>query len=53
MSPKHYLVHGRLVVRFLALLVVVVAAFVAAWALSYAFLPEGMLRGRTGGAALA
>ena len=53
MSPQQYLVHDKLVVRFLALLAVVAVVFVAIWAASYAFLPEGVLRGRTGGAALA
>lgn len=53
MSPKHFLVHDRLAVRLLALLAVAAVVFVVVWALSYAFLPEGVLRGRTGGAALA
>jgi hypothetical protein len=52
-SPKHYLVHDKLLVRFLALLAVVAVVFVAGWAVAYAFLPEGVLRGRTGAAALA
>lgn len=52
-SPKHFLVHDRLAVRLLALLAVAAVVFVVVWALSYAFLPEGVLRGRTGGAALA
>lgn len=53
MSPGHYLVHDRLAVRFLALVAVAAVVFVVVWGLSYAFLPEGMLRGRTGAAALA
>ena len=48
-----YLVHERLHVRFAVLFGLAALVFVAVWALSYAFLPEGLLRGRTGGAALA
>ncbi len=51
--PTHHLVHDRLVVRFLALLAVVSVVFVVVWAFAYAALPEGVLKGRTGAAALA
>jgi hypothetical protein len=50
---KRFLLHERLVVRFLALLGVVSMVFLVIWALSYAFLPEGLLKGRTGAQALA
>lgn len=53
MAIERYLTHEKLVVRFLALLGVVSIVFVAIWALSYSFLPEGLLRGRTGGQILA
>lgn len=53
MAPRRFLVHDRLAVRFLALLTVAAVVFTVVWALSYAFLPEGVLRGRTGGAVLA
>jgi hypothetical protein len=42
-----YLTHEKLLVRFLALLGVVSVLFVVVWTLSYAFLPEGLLRGRS------
>lgn len=42
-----------MLVRFSALLVVAAAAFVFFWSLAFALLPEGLLRGRTGSAALA
>jgi hypothetical protein len=44
---KKYLLHEKLLVRFSALLGVVVVAFLAAWTLSYLLLPEGVLRGRS------
>ncbi len=44
---KKYLLHEKLLVRFSALLGVIVVAFLAAWTLSYLLLPEGMLRGRS------
>ena len=44
---KHYLLHDRLLIRFMALLGIVVVIFVGVWALSYLFLPEGILRGRS------
>jgi len=49
---KHLLCHERLYVRFLALFGLGVVLFTLAWTLSYLFLPEGVLRGRTGGAML-
>ena len=50
---KHYLLHDRLLIRFMALLGIVVVIFVGVWALSYLFLPEGILRGRSLGQILA
>jgi hypothetical protein len=50
---KHYLIHDRLLVRFGALLGVSMAVFLSAWTLSYFFIPEGVLRGRLVGQALA
>ena len=48
-----WLLHPNLFTRFLAFLIVVGILFFLAWALSYALLPEGVLRGRTAAAALA
>lgn len=50
---KSLLVHDRLIVRFSALLALVTTLFLLTWTISYAFLPEGILRGRTGAAVLA
>jgi hypothetical protein len=50
---KRLLYHERLYVRFLALFGLGVVLFTLAWTLSYLFLPEGVLRGRTGSAMLA
>ena len=50
---KQYLLHDKLLVRFGALLVVVMLFFLGSWTLSYFLLPEGMLRGRTAGHVLA
>jgi len=50
---KRYLVHDRLLIRFAALLGIDVVIFVSVWALSYLFLPEGILRGRFPGQILA
>ena len=50
---KKYLMHPKLLVRFGALLGVVMAALLGAWILSYLLLPEGLLRGRTAAQALA
>lgn len=49
---KKLLYHERLYVRFLALFGFGLALFMLAWTLSYLFLPEGIIRGRTGGAML-
>ena len=50
---KGLLYHERLYVRFLALFGLGAALFTLTWTLSYFFLPEGVLRGRTGSAMLA
>ena len=50
---KRLLCHERLYVRFLALFVLGAVLFTLTWTLSYLFLPEGVLRGRTGSAILA
>jgi len=50
---KRYLIHKRLLVRFLSLLAAVSVVFVGVWSASYWLLPEGLLTGRTGGAVLA
>ena len=50
---KALLLHDRLIVRFLALLILIAVLFLLAWTVSYFFLPEGVLRGRTGAALLA
>jgi hypothetical protein len=50
---KHYLMHDRLLIRFGALLGIVAAIFFGTWLLSYWFIPEGVLRGRTGAQLLA
>jgi hypothetical protein len=50
---KRLLMHEKLAVRFCALLCTVAAVFLAAWVFSYFFLPEGFLKGRLAGEALA
>lgn len=45
--------HESLLIRFLALYGLGLALFLFAWVISYRFLPEGVLRGRTGAALLA
>ena len=50
---KQLLCHERLYVRSLALFGLGVVLFTLTWTLSYYFLPEGVLRGRTGSAILA
>ena len=50
---KQYLMPDRLLIRFGALLGMVFLVLVSAWSLSYLFLPEGILRGRTAAQALA
>jgi len=47
------LTHPSLLTRFTTLLAVAVTVFVFCWSLAYMLLPQGVLRGRTGGAALA
>ena len=49
---KKLLCHERLYVRFLALFGLGFGLFTLVWTLSYLFLPEGVLRGRTGSAML-
>lgn len=43
---RRYLMHEKLIIRFAALLVVVLLLFFGSWTLSYFFLPEGLLRGQ-------
>ncbi len=50
---KGLLIHEKLFVRFLALFGIGAVLFTLMWTLSYFFLPEGILRGRTGSAILA
>lgn len=50
---KRYLLHEKLWVRFAALWVGTLILFVGVWAVSYLFLPEGLLRGRTAAYVLA
>jgi len=50
---KRLLCNKRLYIRFLSLFGLGVLLFTLAWTLSYFFLPEGVLRGRTGSAMLA
>lgn len=50
---QRYLMHDRLLVRFLALLGLVMVVFLGAWVVSYLFLPEGVLRNRNFAQALA
>ena len=50
---KNLLFHDRLYVRFLALFGLGAVMFTLVWTLSYFFLPEGVLRYRTGSAMLA
>ncbi len=50
---KRYLMHDRLLIRFGALLGVVMLIFLGTWTASYVLLPEGLLRGRTAAQVLA
>ncbi len=50
---KSWLTHRCLIIRFLSLYGLITALFLIAWTVSYFFLPEGMIRGRTGAAILA
>lgn len=52
-SNRHGLTDSRLVVRCCTLLAVAVVVFTCCWTLAYLVFPVGVLRGRTGGAALA
>jgi len=53
MLMKRLLLHPRLDIRFLSLYALAAALFLAVWVLSYFLLPEGVLRGKSGAAALA
>lgn len=50
---RQYLMHERLSVRFASLVGLGLIALYVSWALAYAFLPEGVLRGKSGAAVLA
>ena len=50
---RDLLLHRRLVVRFTVLLGMGVVVFITCWMVAYLWLPEGLLRGRSIGAALA
>jgi len=50
---KKYLMHDKILVRFGSLLGIIVVIFFSVWVLSYLLLPEGILRGRSIGQALA
>jgi len=43
-----FLFHDRIIVRFTSLFVIGAILFTLVWYLSYYFLPEGLLRGKTG-----
>jgi magnesium-transporting ATPase (P-type) len=45
-----FLFNDRIIVRFISLFVIGAILFMLAWYLSYHFLPEGILRGKTGAA---
>lgn len=50
---KRFLLHEKMLIRFTSLLALVLIAFFFTWTLSYLFLPEGLLRGRSAAALLA
>ena len=50
---RRFIMHERLIVRFATLLGLGLILMYASWALSYALLPEGALRGKSGAALLA
>lgn len=50
---QRYLLHEKLLIRFGALMGIVLIALLGSWGLAYWFLPEGVLRGRTGAQLLA
>jgi hypothetical protein len=45
---NRFLCHERLLVRFISLVGICTVLFLIAWTFSYSFLPEGVMRGRTG-----
>jgi len=45
-----FLFNDRIIVRFISLFVISAILFTAAWYLSYYFLPEGIMQGKTGSA---
>ena len=45
-----YLFNDRIIVRFISFLVIGAILFTAVWSLSYHFLPEGIMQGKTGSA---
>ena len=45
-----FLFNDRIIVRFISLFVIGAILFTLVWYLSYHFLPEGLLRGKTGAA---
>jgi hypothetical protein len=49
---KSFLLHDKLLIRFAALLGLVLTVFLSVWTLSFLILPEGVLRGRLVGQAL-
>lgn len=50
---RRFLLHDSVFVRFAALFGIGLVVFYVAWALSYALLPEAVLRGKSGAAVLA
>jgi magnesium-transporting ATPase (P-type) len=47
-----FLFNDRIIVRFISLFVIGAILFTVVWYLSYYFLPEGILQGKTGSAIL-
>ncbi len=50
MMENKFLFNDRIIVRFISLFVISAILFTAVWYLSYYFLPEGILQGKTGSA---
>ena len=50
MMENKFLFNDRIIVRFISFLVIGAILFTAVWYLSYHFLPEGILQGKTGSA---
>ncbi len=50
MMENKFLFNDRIIVRFISLFVIGAILFTGVWYLSYYFLPEGLLRGKTGSA---